>query len=168
MMFHENDYRFCVKASLQILRQECERLCRDSVDHQPMIYCGLHEFESSTKRKLYFQAYLVEWIDDHWNEMTDILEMHKRDFSADENKYMTVFFAEYFSRLLDECSDKSALSKLAIPELLKAKRKSLLDMARMSDHWQENSDRLKAEKKKHREQFARLLLEAETESEGGL
>ncbi len=165
MMFHEKDYRFCVKASLQILQEEREKLCYDSIQHNPMIYSGLHEFESDSKRKLYFQAYLIEWIDNHWNDMADIMERHKGEYTIDERKFITVFFADYLSRLIDECNDKGTLSKLAVPEMLKAKRKALLNMAEMSDKWQENSDRLKAEKKKHKEQFARLLAEAEKESE---
>ena len=165
MMFQDKDYRFCVKAALQILHKEREELCYDSIQHNPMIYSGLHEFESDSKRQLYFQAYLIEWIDDHWNDMTDILEEHKKEFTVNENRQMAVFFAEYLSRLVDECADKGTLSKLAIPDLLKAKRKSLIDMAEMAEHWQENSDKLKAEKKKHKEQFARLLEQVENESE---
>lgn len=165
MVFFEKDYRFCVKASLQILREEREHLCYDSIEHNPTIYSGLHEFESASKRKLYFQAYLIEWIDNHWNNMADIMQRHKAEYTMDARKYMTVFFANYLSMLIDECNNKGALSKLAIPEMLKTKRKALLDMTEMADKWQENSDRLKAEKKKHKEQFARLLAEADKEGE---
>lgn len=164
MVFRKNDYRFCVKASLQILQKEREKLCCDSVEHNPMIYSGLHEFESETLRKLYFQAYLVEWIDSHWETMDEVLERH-REYSVNERRCMSVFFAEYFSQLISDCDNSGLLSKLAIPGLLKTKRKALGNMIETSDKWQENSARLKAERKKHKEQFAKLIEEYENEGE---
>ena len=165
MMLRDTNYRFCVKASLQILRKGREKLCNDSIQHNPTIYSGLHEFQSETKKSLYFQAYLVEWIDNHWNDMTDLIQARKRDFNIDERKSMALFFSEYFSQLIKECENKGTLSKLAIHDLLKAKRRSLLKMAEMADAWQENYDKLEAEKKKHKEQFARMLAEADTKGE---
>lgn len=163
-MLKKNEYRFCVRVSLQILQKEREKLCYDSTKHNPTIYSGLHEFESESLRKLYFQAYLVDWIDAHWDTMDEILDRH-REYSVNERRCMNVFFAEYFSKLISECDSGGVLSKLAIPDLLKTKRKALANMIDTSDKWQENSARLKAERKKHREQFARLIEEYENESE---
>ena len=156
MVFEDNNYRFCVKAALQILEEERKKLYSQSKSHAPMLYSGLHEFETRSVRELYFQAYLIEWIDVHWNMLDEVLKRHP-EYTVDERKCMTLFFAEYFSGLVAECSNTGLLSKIAIPDLLKSKYKLLVSMIEMSDKWNENLNRLKIEKKKHREQFVRLI-----------
>lgn len=164
MIFEEYDYRFCVNASLQVLQEERKKICLDTICYQPTIYQGLHEFESDSLRKLYFQTYLVEWVYDHWNMVSKLLGNH-REFSKDEQKSMAVFFAEYFSQYIDMCSQQGVLSKLAMPIMLESTQKILYDMIECSENWQENIDRLKADQKRYREEFRRLIESLECNKE---
>ena len=151
------DYRFCVMSSLQVLKDHREKLCTDSsYAHNSTIYNGLHEFESSSQRDLYFQLYLTEWLDTHWNKMNDLIDGNQ-EFRISAQKQMLLFFAEYFSKFIEECSSTGQLAKIAVPDLLKIKKKSLDDMIKVSERWKEQNEQLKSDSKKHREKFRRLI-----------
>lgn len=160
MMFRENDYRFCVNAGLSIMLEQRKKLTQDSVGFEPTIYSGLHTSDSSALRGLYFQSYFVEWISAHWEKMFEILDNHS-EYSVDTRREMILFFAEYFSDFLSECSGNSSLSKLAVPELLKMQKQQVKEMIRSADKWEQNSNRLRVQMKKNKEQYLRLIQEEE-------
>ncbi len=159
-MFSNYDYRFCVKASLQVMKLQRAKICNDSSNGQNhLIYSGLHETNEDLQN-LYFQYYLVEWLDDHWSNIHLILEKHP-EYSVDQKKNFTLFFAEYFSKMIDEVSLSGTLSKLAIPNLLKIQKDSIQELIQYSEKWEQNSNKLKLLLKKHREQFKILLAQYE-------
>lgn len=161
-MTGEKDYRFCVNAALQIMQNQRKRLYDDCVQYEPTIYNGLHTSDSISVRNLYFQSYFVEWLNMHWESMFEILDRHT-EYSIDQRKEMTLFFAEYFSDFLSVCEGKGTLSKFAVPELLKVQKKQLKEMLLSSDKWEQNSNRLRVQMKKSKEEYQKLIQEAEEE-----
>lgn len=164
-MIAKYDYRFTVKAALQILYRQRTQLYDDCMQKDPTLYDGLYEYRNKTLRNLFWQAYLVEWINVHWEEMADILERHK-EYSVDECRYMSMIFADYLSRLIAECDGKGVLSKLAVPDLLAVKKKALRNMIETSEKWEVNAKQLKADRKKNQAQYAKLIEYYETEGDG--
>ena len=55
-MLKNYDYRFCVKASLQVMEEQRKKIYSDSCSNHS-IYSGLHEI-SGELQNLYFQQYL--------------------------------------------------------------------------------------------------------------
>lgn len=165
MKNYKYDYRSCAEISLKVLEKEREKLCADSSNaHNSMIYSGLHEFESDEKRDLYFQAYIVGWLDAHWNEMVKILDSHN-EYKIYERKAITLFFAKYLEILVENCSKTEILADLIVSDILKMKRKILLEMIEISEKWQEYNEQLKAENKKNREKFKRRINQIKNEQE---
>lgn len=158
----EEDYRFCVTAALQIMQQQRKKLYQDCVEYEPTIYSGLHSSDSKSVRHLYFQSYFIEWISLHWESMIEILNRHD-EYTVDQRKEMALFFAKYFSDLISECSENGLLSKLAIPELLKVQKRQLKEMILSSEKWEKNTNQLRVQMKKGKEQYQKLIQEAEKE-----
>lgn len=156
-MFTSQDYRLCVKLSLRIMEEQRDKIADDSIRHYSTIYNGLHEFESPNTRTLYFQSYEMEWLDSHWDSLTNILKQNTHRFSVDEKKMITIFFADYFSSLMTECSNSEKLAKLAAPELIKIQQATLEQMIEYSDNWEERSNQLKVNLKKHKEHFKKKV-----------
>lgn len=164
-MIHENDYRFCVSEALKIMKSQREKLCRDCTELNPVIYNGLHSYDKPSIRDIYFQMYFSEWLGMHWEIMNNILE-HHREYSKSRKKEMTLFFAEYFSKLSAEIDNKSKVSGVAYPELIKEKNSALKEMLIYSERWEQNCDRLRVQMKKSHEQYIHLLKELEEQENG--
>ncbi|MDE6034797.1 MAG: hypothetical protein K2G36_02690 [Ruminococcus sp.] len=163
-MFREENYRFCVNSALQIMQEQRKKLFNDCIHSDPTIYNGLHSSESPALCRLYFQAYFVEWVGMHWETMFEILKRHS-EYSAEQRRKMILFFAEYLSELISECSQKGLLANLAVPELLKVQKKQLKEMIQFSGKWEHNSNKLRVQMKKGHEQYMKLIREAEAEAE---
>ena len=163
-MFRKEDYRFCVNSALQIMQEQRLKLYNDCIQFEPTIYNGLHSSESDTLCRLYFQAYFVEWTGMHWEIMFEILKRHG-EYSAEHKRKMILFFAEYLSELISECSENGLMANLAVPELLKAQKNQLNEMILFSGKWEQNSNKLRVQMKKGKEQYIKLIREAEAETE---
>lgn len=156
-MFHKNNYRFCTKLSLQIMRDQRERMGRDSIEKNVDLYTALHEVDPHI-RNLRFQYYVVKWFDGHWSTLQSLLENHP-EYTVDQKKQITIFFAERFAGLLDKLSESATMMSLGIPDLLKARRDILHEMLEMTEKWEKNSKDLLLQRKKHDEQY-RILIES--------
>ena len=154
-MWIEQDYKDCVRVSLQVMQILRYKIYKDSKEHYSVIYNGLHEYGSENVRNLYFQAYEMEWLDSHWDVLTDLLKKHREDKDAQQN--VTLFFAEYFSDLMYEIDIESPLAKVAMREFIAAQRKIIEQMIMFSDKWEERSNQLKVNLKKHKEHYKRLI-----------
>ena len=154
------NYRECVLLSLRIMQEQRKKLIKDSREHYSTIYSGLHEFGSESTRALYFQAYKMEWLDNHWNALTEFLKQKKNDYTTREKKEFTLFFAEYFSALMSELKNVSGPAKMILPELIRSNQKSIEQMIMFSDNWEERSNQLKVNLKKHKEHFKRQVENA--------
>lgn len=155
-MFHEDNYRFCTKLSLQILRGQRERLSRDSsIEKDVDLYTALHEMEPSV-RNIRFQYYIVKWFDGHWSALQSLLEHHP-EYTIDQRRQITLFFAERFVGLLDKLSESASMANLGIPDLLKVRRTVLREMIEMTEKWEKNTDTLRLQMKKHEEQYRALI-----------
>lgn len=163
-MLIEENYRFCVKAALQVMQEQRQKLYEDCMQYEPTIYNGLHTSNSDSVRRLYFQMYFVDWLNQHWENMTEIFNRHP-EYITIQKQEMTLFFAEYFSKFISECSKKGLMSKLAIPELLKVQKSQLKEMILSSDKWEQNSNRLRVQMKKNKEQYINLVKEMEEHSQ---
>lgn len=155
------DYRSCVKYSLQIMKEQRESLCRKSREYDVTIFSGLHE-RNEQIRSLYFQLSLIDWVDSHWLKLQEVLDNHS-EFTTDQNKQITLFFAGYLSKFLDNVQATGTLSKLEIPNLLRMQKKILSDLMAAGEHWEENSAQLRLQMKRHEEQYARLIQQVEHE-----
>ncbi len=157
-MLNNYDYRFCVKASLQVMREQREKIYADSCGNH-LIYSGLHETNEKLQT-LYFQYYLTEWLDNHWGRMQDILDSHP-EYTIDQKRDFTLFYAEYFSKMLDSCVTSGVLSKMMIPDILQSQKETVRELIMFSDKWEQNSNKLKLLLKKHKEQFEYLISREE-------
>lgn len=157
-MLKNYDYRFCVKASLQVMKEQRENIYYDSCNNY-LIYSGLHETNEELQ-SLYFQYYLIEWLDNHWNRMQKILESHP-EYSIDQRREFTLFYAEYFSKIMTSWATTGVLSKMMIPDVLQTQKETIQEMIDFSEKWEQNSNTLKLLLKKHKEQFEHLIKKYE-------
>ncbi len=154
-MTFKEDYRLCVRTSFDVMRRQRKCLIQDSLGHYSVIYNGLHESSSPAARSLYFQSYQIEWLDSHWNSLYELISGAE---TKDRQKEISLFFAEYFSKLYSE-SD-SILSGPVTSVMLKTKKRSIDEMIQYSEKWEEKSNQLKVDLKKNKEYFKRLINEA--------
>lgn len=157
-MLKNYNYRFCVKASLQVMKEQRNRIYDDSQSNH-LIYSGLHETNEELQT-LYFQYYLVEWLDNHWSRMQEILENHS-EYSIDQKREFTLFYAEYFSKMMNSWVTTGVLSKMMIPDILQTQKETIQEMITFSEKWEQNSNKLKLLLKKHKEQFEYLIKQYE-------
>lgn len=164
MVMKERDYRFCVKMSLQVLAEQRKQLMVDSTSINSTIRTGLHksgEHESAI-RHLYFEKYSIQWLDEHWAKMHQILDRHCTEYSKQQQKDMTLFFAEYFGELFSTCFKHTPVfMKSVMPELLKQKSEILQMLIKSNEKWDQNSNALLADIEKHKEQYRLLIQKAE-------
>lgn len=154
-MFNEDNYRFCTKLSLQIMRDQRERMGQDSVEKDIDLYMALHETNPQV-RNLRFQYYTVKWFDGHWSALQSLMEQHP-EHTVDQRKQMTLFFAERFAGLLDRLAESGTMSNLGIPDLLKVRKDILREMITISEKWERNSNEFCLQMKKHEEQYKVLI-----------
>lgn len=154
-MFNEDNYRFCIRLSLQIMRDQRERICQDSIQKDVDLYTALHEMNSHV-RNLRFQYYIVKWFDGHWSSLQSFLE-HHQEYTVDQKKQITLFFAKKFAGLLDKLSKSKTMADLGIPDLLKVRRDILREMIKITEKWEKNSKELRLQMKKHEEQYRVLI-----------
>ena len=157
-MLKNYNYRFCVKASLQVMKEQRKKIYDDSQSNH-LIYSGLHETNEELQT-LYFQYYLVEWLDSHWSRMQEILDNHP-EYSIDQRRVFTLFYAEYFSRMMNSWMTTGVLSKMIIPDILQMQKETIQEMITLSEKWEQNSNKLKLLLKKHKEQFEYLIKKYE-------
>ena len=155
------NYRYEVETSLKILRNRRDKFVNDSICREPELYLGLHESERSAVRDLRFQYYITIWLNEHWNDMADEIN-GSTELSSYDKKAFTMFFAEYFSHLVDHCSEKGLLTKLAAPEFLDIQKRQLKELLNSTLKWEENSNILKLQAQKNKEKFKRLINENRT------
>lgn len=151
----EQDYRSCVTFSLCVMHQMRVKIYQDVRQHDSVIYNGLHEFESENVRNLYFQEYEMEWFDSHWNALESLLKQN--GCMKSEQKEKTLFFATYFAEFLPDLNSAEPLAKVAVRELVAAKKKMVEEMIDCADQWEERNNQLKVDLKKHKEYFKRLI-----------
>lgn len=154
-MFNEENYRFCTRLSLQILHDQRKRICQDSIQKDVDLYTALHELKPNV-RDIRFQYYLVKWFDGHWRNLRELLERHS-EYTVDEKKRITLFFAKYFANLLDSLSKSETMVNLAIPDLLKVRKNILYELVEMTEKWETNSKELFLQMKKHEEQYRSMV-----------
>lgn len=165
-MGKNQDYRFCVRLSLQIMREQRNKLCRDSIERDVTLYTALHEMNPST-RTLRFQYYVVKWLDEHWNALCLLLEQHAA-YTIDQRKEMTCFFSSYFSHLLNQLGTTETLSHLCIPDLLILRKSILNELIATSKKWEKDSDKLRLLMKKDEEKFVSMIQQQEQQEKKGV
>lgn len=143
--------------SLQILQEQRQRLTEDSINLQSGIGIGLHMpgKGESFVQDLYFQQYSVNWLNQHWERMHNILEKHS-EYTQDQRKDITVFFAEYFKNLFMEYGQATPL---LIPNLLKIKKEAIDNLLKYADKREQNSNSLRKDLVKHKEQYQKMIDE---------
>ena len=158
-MYSSQDYRLCVKLSLQIMNDQRNELCNKSKSPAQgiAIYMALHEMNSQI-RSLRFQYSLVEWLDSHWENLQSRLNCNQ-EYTIDQRKQITLFFAEYFSKLLDNVKADGIFSKLGIPDLLAMQKAILSDLISTGEKWEEKSQLLRYQMIKHEEEYRNLISE---------
>ena len=156
-MWMERNYKDCVRISLYVMKELRNKICTDSEKHYSVIYNGLHESESENVRNLYFQAYEMEWLDSHWDVLTDLLKQYRKQCGKGQEQEVTVFFAEYFSSILSEIDTHSGIKKAAMREIITAQKEAIEQMIKYADHWEEHRNQLKVNLKKHKEYYRRLI-----------
>ncbi len=155
------DYRYCINESLKIMREQRKKICDDTINGDATIYSGLHTPEQDSKlRNLYFELYILNWIDSHWIYMQNQLNRHN-EYTINQKKEMTLFFAKYLSVFIKDIEISGNLSKLSIPFFLKAKIKTLNDLIQHSSKWEKNCQELRLLMKKQQEHFKKQITEYE-------
>lgn len=166
MVLLEQDYRFCVRMSLQIL-QEMRAKLRETTEILPNdIRIALHttgEYEKS-RQQLYFEKYYIQWLNKHWSMMCEILEQHT-EYSIEQRKDITIFFASYFKNFFEQSCKTQSFSHAIIPNILDIKGKSIEKMIECSDKWEENSKELRADEAVWKEKYDELLKKYSKENQ---
>lgn len=161
----EQDYKTCVRFSLRVMQELRDKVYKDSMEHYSVIYNGLHEPESNNVRELYFQAYEMEWLDNHWETLARMLKQYNSEYKRGEQKDITLFFAEYFSKFMSELSTDSLYAKMAMRDLIAAQKKVIEQMISYADRWEERNNQLRVNLKKHKEHFKILIQNNQTANE---
>lgn len=160
-----SDYRRNTMISLNVLKEERQNLFNDITKHYSAIYEGLHEFQSKNVRDLYFQSYFMEWLDRHWSDLTIHINATSEELSKNDKKEISLFFAEYFSLFIDELTNTSSIADSASQPLIQAKKKIIDNMISFSYDWEERSNQLKVDQKKHKEHFKKIIEQAKNKKE---
>ena len=92
--------------------------------------------------------------------MQEILDNHP-EYSVDQRREFTLFYAEYFSRMMNSWVTTGVLSKMMIPDILQTQKETIQEMITFSEKWEQNSNKLKLLLKKHKEQFEYLIKQYE-------
>lgn len=147
------DYRKNVKVALKIMQMQRTAMYEDVMRHYSVLYNGLHELDSENVRSLYFDAYHLEWLDHHWEKLTYTIQGN----SKKEQQEQTVFFALYFSELMQISNGKSKAAAVASYELIKAQLITVNQLIECSDQWDERSNQLQVNLKKHKSHYKKLI-----------
>lgn len=159
------DYMLCTNMSLQILKEQREKLLNDSISIAPYIRIGLHKSDDNEKsiRHLYFEQHCVQWLDEHWNCMFEIIE--KQNYCKDLKQKFTLFFAEIFSGLYEQyCGNTPIFTKMVMPEIIKVKKECLQIIIDFDERWEEKSLSLLVDKEKRKEQYRKKIEELTADS----
>lgn len=155
----KQDDTFCIDMSLQVMKEQRQKLVKDTLNKDYVLFSGLHESEPAVQ-DLYFQYYLIEWFDNHWTAMLETLERHP-EYSNDKRKEMVLFYAEYFKKMLNKTEASGVLSKLLIPDLLRLQRESVEELLALASSWELKNNELRLIFKKHKEQFEHKIASLE-------
>lgn len=155
------DYRKNVKVALKIMQLQRAELYHDVMRHYSVLYNGLHELDSEKVRALYFDAYYLEWLDHHWDNLTHTIQGD----SKNEQREQTLFFASYFSELMQVLDGKSRFAAVS-SELIKAQLLTVIQLIECSDEWDERSNQLQVNLKKHKSHYKKLIELAKAARQG--
>lgn len=150
------DYRNNVKASLKIMQMQRSALYEDIMRHYSALYNGLHEQDSVKVRSLYFEAYHLEWLEQHWVQMAKTIQSKGKK----EQQDFTLFFAAFFSELLKKSAEDGDCPVVASAELIKAQLTTVNQLIECSDAWDERSNQLQVNLKKHKSHYKKLIEQA--------
>ena len=150
--------RFCYRLTLQVFQDFRQKLINDTIQKSPFIRSGLHNQSESTK-KLYFERYLIEWLDEHWNEMLRLLKKEQNEHSLTVNgkREYSLFFAKYFIGMIQNLQNTSFYAQLAVSDIIKIKIKSLNELLQYSQKWEENCNVLEADLQAHEDEYKQLI-----------
>lgn len=157
-MFEKNDYRFCIKASLQVMKKQRTDIYENSINNY-YVRRGLYE-KDEKRQMLCFQSYSLEWLGNHWVCLRDIFDNHL-EYSTDQKRDFALFYAEFFSKFLDLWRTTGALSKLAIPDILQTLKNAVEELIMCSDKWEEKSKKLELLIMGNEAKFEHLLSQDE-------
>ena len=151
-----SEYKICVKTNLNVLRNQRNKLCDLTIMKNPKLYCGLRENSPST-RKVRYQLVIVEWLDEHWEELDKELNKRKNITNEDKKATIKLFangFLEYFK---NDYRYKGVLQEENIKEMLKMWKETAYQLIEVADNCDYNIWELQAMRKKHEEQFRDML-----------
>lgn len=154
-MLTDYDYRFCIKASLQVMSEGRQKICYDTFNREYLIYMGLYESDP-VKQDLYFQYYEIKWLEQHWINMQTILEKHM-EYSKDQRRQMILFFAKNYSEMIDKWKNSGQLSNLIIPNILQELENAIQELLHFSENCDKNMNKLKLMLQKSKKQFEELI-----------
>lgn len=159
-MYTIYDYRFTVHLSLLIMKRLRQEIYNKCLLTDTNLYMGLHEIDDQL-RTLRFQYTVLDWVDSHWWELHNILDAHS-EYTVDQKKEITLFFAQYYSKMIDNLELSGTFSKVGTNDLIKMQKQILTELISTGEHWEENSRRLRLEMKKHEEEYNHLIATIET------
>lgn len=154
-------YKLCIQSSLQIMMDQRKELIDRCLSYNVMLYSGLHETDT-TIRTLYYQYTIIDWLDFHWANLQTLLEQHQ-EFTIDQKKQITLFFAKYFSKMMDGVEYNNAYSSLSSIDLFRSQKIILNDLIKTGERWEENCRKLRLEMKKNKGKLSQLINNYEKE-----
>ena len=161
------DYRYYANESLKIMKEQRKQICNDTINCEVNIYSGLHTVIQSESdkilRNLYFELYILNWLDSHWNYMQNELNNHN-EYTTIQKKEITLFFTKYLIVFLKDIK-ASGNVPLSMPVFLKSKIESLRNLIRYNSNWEKNLQEIKLLIKKQQEQFKMEISNYEKDKE---
>lgn len=161
-MTKSGNNRFCVQASLHTLSEQRRKICDDSKNKSLGIFLGLHE-SNDVERSLYFEKYIVIWLDEHWNRFRDICNDNSLNYSESYQKQFVLFFAGYYSKYMLQLENEYYFTNLMIPDILKIKIEQLDTLLNVAEKHNEKFNELLLASKKHSEWYNKKIEELKKE-----
>lgn len=141
---------------MDVLRNQRYKLCDLTIMKNPKVYCGLREKSASTRR-VHYQLVIVEWLDEHWEELDNELNKRKNITNNDKKATIKLFANEFLNFLKNDYRYKGVLQEENIKEMLKVYKETMDQLKEVADNCDYNMWELKAMRKKHEEQFRDML-----------
>lgn len=147
--------KFAIKTALQILKEQRNKICNDSLNAGYDIYMGLHK--TKYERMLHFDKYVIVWLDEHWNSFCEICDKNEFNFSEYQRSEVTTNFAKNYLDMLVKVEQQSFSNGELASKCLKVQKQYLDELLNITIKNQRNIENLKLEARRHEYWFEKEI-----------
>ena len=150
--------------SLSIMHDMRKKLISNMLEKEPEIYLGLHTSDNDSVRKLYYDKYLLTWLDDHWTQLEEFIKevYGGHNIHEKEVKNLKEYFITYFKEFNESMGRTTSRGTYMLSEI-KVKIEAFNEMIGLNDVWDKNLGKLRVDRKKHEEEYKRMVEKFKSE-----